>query len=421
MQKNLVKESDRMAFPLIVGSLCLYGFTLPLSKSISTIVMGAIYAVCLGMVAVQKEFRMNVYHSVQQPLNLSIGLYIGVLCLGLSYSQDLREGISVLKQAVNLFLVYLMFAVLLDAEHDRERRIFIAQTALFAFLMGIFVLDVIAFLTYSGVIGNRQFILPVTPLKMHHIWFGNLNALGLLVAAALLVPQFPKGNMVQTAALWIFLPVAVAALLLSTSRTAWLGTICAVTVFFYIVAKKKRLFFLLSGFFLGGCVAAYFISDIVHTRINQIYWFLTGNPDISLGARFVMWKASLSMFFSNPLLGVGTGDYKSMIAAFVASGQYPDILGKFNQPHNMYLFALATNGIVGLSAFLFIFYRIMRYTKTVLRQQGKAFGGIALIVTIHFLVAGLTESLFNIHVLISSFAMLMGISVRTMCLRDIDE
>jgi O-antigen ligase len=210
-------------------------------------------------------------------------------------------------------------------------------------------------------------------------------------------------------------------MLLSTSRTAWLGALCSGSVFLYYLVNKKRTFFLLSAFLLACCISVYFISDIVHARIDQVYLFLSGKPDISLGARFIMWKASLSMFLSNPLVGVGTGDYKSTIASFVASGQYPDILGKYNQPHNMYLFALATNGIIGLSALLFIFYRTLRYTQKLFHNQEKFYGFLALTVSVHFMIAGLTESLLNIHVLISSFALLMGISLRISCLREFNN
>jgi len=125
-----------------------------------------------------------------------------------------------------------------------------------------------------------------------------------------------------------------------------------------------------------------------------------------------MWDASISMFLSNPLFGVGTGDYKSMIASFVASGQYPEILGKYNQPHNMYLFALATNGIIGLSALLFIFYSILRYTRKLFYNQERFYGFLVLAVSVHFMIAGLTESLLNIHVLICSLALLMGLGLR---------
>ena len=57
----------------------------------------------------------------------------------------------------------------------------------------------------------------------------------------------------------------------------------------------------------------------------------------------------------------------------------PSFLLGFNQPHNIYLFSLATNGIVGLAALLFIFYRSLRSAVPVLRSdgEGKVFAFLA--------------------------------------------
>ena len=413
-----MRESNQRIYLFLIGGLCLYGFTLPLSKSISTIVMAAVYAATLGIFGMNTQFRIKIMGSLRQPLNLPMGLYVGVLCTGVLFSQDLREGISVVKQAANLFLVYLMVAVLLDAEKENEKRALYAHNILFSFLAGIMVLDLAGLLTYGGIIGNEQYILPVRPFNMHHIWFGNLSALGLFGAVLLLL--FPPSPMkpLQTGALCLIIPATFASMVLSMSRTAWLGALCSGMVLFYFLANKKRTFFFASVFLLACCIAIYFVSEIVQARVDQIYTdislFLAGNPDTSLGARFTMWKASISMFLTNPLFGVGTGDYKAMVSLFVASGQYPSILGKFNQPHNMYLFALATNGIIGFSALLFIFYVVLSHAKhlTYAPKGKKIFGLLGLSVAVHYLVAGMTESLLNIHLLLCVFALLTGITVR---------
>jgi len=80
----------------------------------------------------------------------------------------------------------------------------------------------------------------------------------------------------------------------------------------------------------------------------------------------------------------------------------------------MYLFTLAISGLAGLSALFFIFYKILSLSKHLIGplRRDRIFGFLALSVLIHFMVAGLTESLLNIHVLISTFAFIMGVSVR---------
>lgn len=411
------ENSSRLVLMPIMG-LILYGVALPLSKSISSILMLLVYASAAGMITLNAKYRSDLSRALRQPLILPIGLYICVACLGLLFSQDLEEGISIVKQSANLFFVYLMVSVLLDTEQDEEKRDRHRRSLLVALLAGIFVLDVIGLLTYGGIIGNKQYVLPLTPLKMHHIWFGNLNAIGLYGAVSLLFTLPRKKTVFHNTALWLFITINIVSLLLSTSRTAWLGVFFSGVVSLYFLVSRKRTFFLLFALILTAYVLSYFSSQMIQARVDQAYrdivLFISGDPATSLGARFVMWNAAITMFLSNPVFGVGTGDYKSMIDMFVASGEYPAIIGKYNQPHNMYLWSLATNGVLGISALLFLFYKILRHTAGLAKQarDNRGFLLLAVSLTVHFMTAGLTESVLNIHVLICSFAFISGICIR---------
>jgi O-antigen ligase len=86
----------------------------------------------------------------------------------------------------------------------------------------------------------------------------------------------------------------------------------------------------------------------------------------------------------------------------------------------MYLFALATQGVIGLTALLYIFYSILKISLKRINsfKVQSLCGYIALMTAVHFLVAGLTESLLNIHVLTSSFALILGIGLRKSFIRQ---
>jgi len=123
----------------------------------------------------------------------------------------------------------------------------------------------------------------------------------------------------------------------------------------------------------------------------------------------------MKMFLSNPLFGVGTGDYVSSVQAYVSAGQLPARISGYNQPHNMYLFTLATNGLFGLTALIYFFFRILSFA---MRSGSKAPGykGLSFLATavaVHYLVASMTDSLFNIFILRFSFAFIMGVCIRT--------
>jgi O-antigen ligase len=92
----------------------------------------------------------------------------------------------------------------------------------------------------------------------------------------------------------------------------------------------------------------------------------------------------------------------------------PKLVLKFNQPHNMYLFTMAINGLAGLSALLFIFYRSLRSVVPVVRSDGggKLFAFLAMATAAHFMIAGFMDSFFNIQILRYAFAFIMGVCIR---------
>ena len=415
--ENIIENKSGHYRVLFTG-LLIFGLALPLSKSISSITIGLIYAYCLAIVAYDKNFRETVIRHIKQPLNISIFLFVLVAFLRSLFSKNLPEGMSFVKQVSNLFIVYLIASVLISSEQDEQMRRRNAETLLLFFLAGIFTLDLLGLLTYFGLIGNQRYTLPFSPLNMHHIWAGNLNAIGLYVSSCLLSLS-PRNRIVpRSIFISLFLIICLISVLLSTSRTAWLGIFVTGIISIYILIRNKQIYFITAVSIITGCVFLYLFNNIIHTRINQIFsdlsLFFSGITSTSIGLRLLMWKAAIGMFLSNPLFGVGPGDYMSTIAGFVSEGRFPDSILKFNQPHNMYLFTLAVSGIIGLSALLFIFYKILRFSRDLVGplHKERLFGFLALSVIIHFMAAGLTESLLNIHVLISTFAFIMGVSVR---------
>jgi O-antigen ligase len=219
--------------------------------------------------------------------------------------------------------------------------------------------------------------------------------------------------------------LAILCVLLSTSLTAWFGILLTSMIMAFLLSKSRKIFFLSAGIAAVICVAAYLIIPFVHERIHMIGSDISSysageSLTSSLGARFLMWKAAFLMFLSNPLIGVGTGDYVPTMAAYVNSGQFPSFLLDFNQPHNMYLFALATNGLPGLLALLYVFYRILKFALPVIKtEEGKEggekerlFAFLAAATAIHFLISGFTDSFFSIQILRYSFAFVMGVCVR---------
>ena len=398
--------------------LLLFALLLPLSKSAVTVLVG-IAALYLFSLAIAKgAYRAELKHFLDQPLLVPVLLPVGVAIAGLSLTEHLSDGLGIVNKLATLPLAYLVIAVMVDAADSGPSGSRTAETALLVFIAGVLLLDGIAALTYLGIIGQRKFTLPVYPMNVHHIWFSNLNAVGLYAALSFLFSGMVKSNRALRIFLAVFLVFAVFSILFSLSRTAWFGLFAAGIVLSYLLARTKRWFLLALATMIAGCLLAYQFSAIVQSRVNSIFsdiaLYTRGETFSNVGDRFVMWKAAFSMFLSNPLMGVGTGDYMATMREYVAAGTVPERILGFNQPHNMYLFALATNGLLGLAALLFLFSRVLVLSLPLREAQPgqKQFRFLAVAVAVHYLVAGLTDSLFNIFLLRYTFAFIMGICVR---------
>jgi O-antigen ligase len=400
--------------------LMLFSLSLALSKTAANILMTLFYLTSLALMVRDQELRRSILLKSNQPLAIPLLVYLIVAVIGIIYTEILADGFGISNKIASLLLVYFMTSVVIDAVHDGDERAKLTDNLILIFITGVLVLDVIGLLTYVGVVGQRKFTLPVWPMNVHHIWFANINAVGVYAALSFILfrssPQEPR----KRTLLIVFIVLALISILLSISRTSWFGMIATCIVLAYLYTNKKRIFSITMAVGISGCLLAYYFIPFIHDRINIIYTDISvynatgGDTYSSLGDRFLMWKSAIKMFLTNPIFGIGTGDYVTTIKSYVSSGLLPTRMLEYNQPHNMYLFSLATNGIIGLGALLFIFYRIFEFTRPFRDippgQQQLFF--LATAVAIHYLVAGMTDSLFNIFILRFSFAFVMGICIR---------
>ena len=164
---------------LVYGGLLLFSLSLALSKSATNIFMALIYLAVIFLVARYQPFRSIVMHNARQPLLLPLVLYLSAAVIGLLFTEHLADGLGIVNKIVGLLLAYLMVSVLLDSLDNGETAYGNAKKVLLAFLIGVAALNVIAFMTYLGLVGHKKFVLPLAPLNVHHIWFSNLNAIGM--------------------------------------------------------------------------------------------------------------------------------------------------------------------------------------------------------------------------------------------------
>lgn len=408
-----------------MAGLLLFGLTLPLSKSAGNIILFLIYPLVFAGVWSNKDFRDAVLSNLKQPMMPAFLLYFLTALIGVSYTEKYIDGFRVSNATLSLPAIYLMASVLIQTIPDIEKRYEFAEKTLLSFLIGLTILNGIGFMTWLGFIGQKKYVLPLAPLHIHHIWFSTLNAVGIYTAAAVYLFSSRVRSMRVRLLLIAYLALAVFGVVLSTSRAAWIG-ILLTSIFVGMlsrrggVVQKMKIVVITAAIVAVVYICLYMFVPVVHDRIglirSDIVSFSAGTGDAtSLGARFLMWKAAVQMFMSNPLAGVGTGDYVPTMAAYIKSGQYPEFLLTLNQPHNMYLFALATNGLPGLAALLYIFYCALRFAVPLMQgdDRQRLFAFIIVATVVHFMIAGFFDSFFNIQMLRYTFAFIMGVCART--------
>jgi len=408
---------------LLYPGLLLFALSLPLSKSASNVLLVALYLSALAGALYSEEFRADVIRSCRQPLTAAFAIFCLVAYTGIIHTEKYADGFSVANKFASLPAIYFLLSVLLQSDRSEEAGTRKAESLLFAFLIGLTALNLFGLMTFLGVAGDGKYALPLAPLGLHHIWFSNLNALGLYTAVSFLLFTRHGASARGRTLLGCFLPLSTLCILLSTSRTAWFGIALTGAIMVSVLIKSKRKLVLVALLSVLTLVSVYRFVPLVHDRINlaaeEIELFSSNKyAESSIGSRFLMWRATLIMIKGHPFIGVGTGDFEYTMRAMrkqMRSRVVPRFLLGFNQPHNIYLFSMATNGIAGLAALLYVFYRSLRFATPIIRSdgEGKLFAFLAMTTAVHFMVAGLFDSFFNIQVLRFSFAFIMGVCIRS--------
>jgi O-antigen ligase len=418
-EPSLVRDSRSKHESLLFGGLVLFALSLALSKSANNILLGLVYLAVIYLLLRDRQFRLSVTMNIHQPLLVPLALYIGVALMGLLFTANITDGLGIIGKMTGLVLIYVVMSVLVNMVEDRDERMRRGESLVLAFLAGVFILDIIGVLTYFGIVAHRKYFLPLSALNVYHIWFANLNAVAVYAALAVLLFSRDKKDLRTRMFLFSFLPLGLASVLLSLSRTAWLGmVVTALILAFFVIKSRKWLVLALLALSAAG-LGLYVFNPLIQSRINQIaadiYLFGSGQARTNVGERFLMWQSAFRMFLDNPLFGVGTGDYVATMNGYIASGQLPSFMAMFNQPHNIYLFSLATNGLPGLVVLLVIFYVCLKRGLSGMREAGgeRFFAFLALATTVHYVFAGLTESMFNIQILRYTFAFIIGVCVRS--------
>ena len=152
-----------------------------------------------------------------------------------------------------------------------------------------------------------------------------------------------------------------------------------------------------------------FLSPVVRQRvsfsIDQLEHHLAGDPDRAWGKeytehqdRFYMWYGAVDIFLENPLFGVGTGGYATVLKKR-GKPEWPFIA----HPHNNFLHMAVSYGVIGLFALCWFFWVIIRNAWG---ERQTPLGYFILSTALVILVSGLVDT----HILDSGPAFLLAVA-----------
>lgn len=326
----------------------------------------------------------------RMPLKPAFLLFLGLAAISAYFTFDRTASLVEWLRLVSIFAVFALSGVLADSARDLER-------LMLAIIFSTVVPGVFAFYQFFTQTGVS------VPLEgIYNRIYGtfshpNLFAYYLVLPLGLALYLFFSGDKKKISRLLaiILLPALIVLLVLTFTRGAWLAFIVIALVLGAV--KFKKLFF--------GVVVVAVLAYLLIPPIQQRVSDLTSNPNNSISWRLALWRDAVTYAAEKPLLGYGTGTAKELILE-----KRGEQFGS-SDPHNDYLKIALENGLLGLSAYLFLIGNLFavlagRYLKN--RGRSEALLLTVIAVTISFYGLSLVDNILRNTALQWSYWALLG-------------
>jgi len=263
---------------------------------------------------------------------------------------------------------------------------------------------------YNAVqIGQWIFTRPEDLPEYNTVSYGNMLLMMTVLSTLSIGWQLTRFRKTEVALKLLIALIGVMGLLVTQTRGGWL----AIPFFIVIGLVLRMRTFTLRKLFLpvvGICVllaVIFIVSPITRHRSEDAGRELTEcmhNPNAvsSVCIRVQLWHASWLMFKEHPLLGNGSRQAfaeslkklaeKKVVSSFIMT----DV---FDEPHNDIMFAMASNGLVGLIGLLLLYFApawiFVKRLGANVPQHARVAAAMGLAVCLGFFIFGITELMFR--------------------------
>jgi len=340
--------------------------------------------------------------------------FVLISLLSFYNAEDMENSIRRIKKMANLIFLIPIFMAMVSCKRNLVK----------AFLIG----AVIGGFALLGIAIYQAFVLghPRVGGFYNIIMFGTISVvIALALFAGLL---FIKLGKMQLLVISLSLLGALIAVILSGTRGAWLGLFVAVPftlglIFLVNDIPRKRVIFVVVASIALASIVGILVGDKILDRWQATTQSIDESKSLtdqrsSIGARLAMWDAAIKIWYRNPIVGTGLGDFHVDFDKMKKSGElaWADMPPEYSgYAHNILFEALAGTGILGLmglilSTFmlpLVYFFKALKGSVDEYDRYAAAFG---LVFVAAFMVFGLTENWLVHKQLVLTYLLLLAIT-----------
>lgn len=403
MKTNLQINNDLDQWILNVTGFSIIG--LLLASKITTLIPSIIIVMCLCALAVNRSFRKkwkNIfakenYHLIAWPF---ITWFLSNLFISIIHHD--QNHISFPSNAFTIAAATTLLCLHASNSLNRYLIMGIASGAVLSIFWG----------AHDFLLTNLRAQGPTN----NPIYFGNITALIMMFCIS--IAFFSKNASFIFRSLFILLALGAAlATLTSQTRSSGFIIFCLLPIFFL---KQKDLFQshftkIVATIFSLTVVFAVFSTGLQkQMRINEFY--ASENSELNRldkasGNRYQLWLSAWLIFKDNTLTGAGPEGFSKNLKKFVEDG-IVDTTTIYNQPHNDILHSASSGGIIKIMAyFLLIFgplsYFYKKYKNTKINNKNVLWPVLGLQLVLSYLLFGLTNSIFDIQIYSTTYAVLV--------------
>jgi O-antigen ligase/tetratricopeptide (TPR) repeat protein len=342
------------------------------------------------------------------PLKLPLASLLTLGALSLAFSPYRYAVFEEFLRFLSFFLLYVL--IIEEVRGERRMTLMIDSVLLVTFLTSLY-----------GILQRLGYpLLDWVPRHYTRVMssYGNPNFFGThlvaIIPLLLVLSLGSQGRRKLFSALALM--SALACLLFSETRSAWIGFAFSLVFLTSMIRKTKIVRFgfktllPLLAVLLMIILLLFLSQDVVAKRISRLW-----SPHGSVFMRIHTWEATLGMIKGSPILGTGLGTFQIYFPGFKYLGFESDVrIGNVLHAHNEYLEIWAEMGLLGLVVFLWLAVSFFRHT---LRNLKEGREGLIALGLISGIAGVLVDSLFSSSMRFTgpafTFWFLFGLAVAT--------